>query len=203
MAIFQHFSFDPSLETMKKKVVYNKLKFWKASRNQKRSICWKFQLSNPLGRQKSPSLYKLEPSWTSPFDPSLLTNKLQIVFMGKKHNNILFWKKNQNGRLKQCFSKLPILNIFCENFMDWSLVYSPNYLAILKKKMFFWVSHFDFFLLISYKKFQSLFVSWDGSKFWSTQTWRHILAHAKHFEGRCRLPIMLSEKDFDPIEELV
>ena len=38
-----------------KKSCLNKLKFWEASRNQKRSICWKFQLSISLGTQKSPS----------------------------------------------------------------------------------------------------------------------------------------------------
>ena len=51
--VFQHFSFGPPLETMKKKSCINKLKFWEASRNQKRSICWKFKLSISLGTQKS------------------------------------------------------------------------------------------------------------------------------------------------------
>ena len=33
-----------------------------------------------------------------------------------------FEKKNQNGRLKKShFPAPPILNIFCDNFMDWSL----------------------------------------------------------------------------------
>ena len=36
-----------------KKSCLNKLKFWEASRNQKRSICWKFKLSISLGTQKS------------------------------------------------------------------------------------------------------------------------------------------------------
>ena len=36
--VFQHFSFGPPLETMKKKSCLNKLQFWEASRNQKRSI---------------------------------------------------------------------------------------------------------------------------------------------------------------------
>ena len=42
---FQHFSFGPPLETMKKKSCLNKLKFWEASRNHKRSLSWKFQYS--------------------------------------------------------------------------------------------------------------------------------------------------------------
>ena len=32
---------------------------------------------------------------------------------------------------------------------------------------------------------QSLLVSKDGSKFWSSQMWWHFLTHAKHFEGEC------------------
>ena len=52
--IFLAFFLWSPLETMKKSCL-NKLKFWEASRNQKRSICWKFQLSISLGRQKSPS----------------------------------------------------------------------------------------------------------------------------------------------------
>ena len=44
LAIFQHFSFGPPLETMKKSCL-NELKFWEASRNQNWSICWKFQYS--------------------------------------------------------------------------------------------------------------------------------------------------------------
>ena len=46
------------------------------------------------------------------FDPSLLTNKLS-------------WEKRKKIKMadskKQRNSKLPILNIFCENFMGWSL----------------------------------------------------------------------------------
>ena len=51
------------------------------------------------------------------FDPSLLTNKLWHVFMGMKQKKIFKMADSK----KQCFSKLPTLNIFCENFMDWSL----------------------------------------------------------------------------------
>ena len=36
------------------------------------------------------------------FDPSLLTNKLWLIFMGKKQKNFFFLKKKiQNGRLKK------------------------------------------------------------------------------------------------------
>ena len=37
--VFQHFSFGPPMETMKKKSCLHKLKFWEASQNQKRSKC--------------------------------------------------------------------------------------------------------------------------------------------------------------------
>ena len=35
------------------------------------------------------------------FDPSLLTNKFWLVFMGIKQKNFFFEKKNQNGWLKK------------------------------------------------------------------------------------------------------
>ena len=60
--------------------------------------------------------------------------------------------------------------------------------------MFFWVGHFDFFFskiffcFFPMKISQSLLVSKDGSKFWSSQTWQHFLTHAKHFEGECMWP---------------
>ena len=44
LAIFQHFSFGPPLETMKKSCL-NKLKFWEASWNLKRNLSRKFQYS--------------------------------------------------------------------------------------------------------------------------------------------------------------
>ena len=61
------------------------------------------------------------------------------------------------------------------------------------KMHFFWVGHFEFFF--SKKKFffcffpmkisQSLLVSKDGSRFWSSQTWQHFLTQSKHFAPEC------------------
>ena len=42
------------LGNYEKKSCLNELKFWEASRNQKWSICWKFQLFVSLGTQKEP-----------------------------------------------------------------------------------------------------------------------------------------------------
>ena len=42
--VFQHFSFDPPSETLKKSC-RNEFKFWEASRNHKSSSCWKFHNS--------------------------------------------------------------------------------------------------------------------------------------------------------------
>ena len=50
------------------------------------------------------------------FDPSLRTNKLWHVFMGMMQKRI----KMADSK-KPNFPVRPILNIFCENFMDWSL----------------------------------------------------------------------------------
>ena len=54
-------------------------------------------------------------------------------------------------------------------------------LIFFSRKFFFF---FCFFLM---KISQSLLVSKDGSKFWSSQKWQHFLTHAKHFEGECNV----------------
>ena len=48
--------------------------------------------------------------------PSILTHNLWLIFMGMKQKKI----KIADSK-KLSFPKPPILNIFCENFMDWSL----------------------------------------------------------------------------------
>ena len=55
ITIHWFFSIFPLVPPWKlwKKSCLNKLKFWEASQNQKRSICWKFQISISLGTQKS------------------------------------------------------------------------------------------------------------------------------------------------------
>ena len=61
------------------------------------------------------------------------------------------------------------------------------------KMTFFWVGHFEFFFskkkfffcLILIKTCQSLLVSKDGSKFWSSQMWQHFLTQTKHFDREC------------------
>ena len=50
---FSAFFLWSPLGNYEKKSCLNKLKFGEASRNQKRSICWKFKLSISLGTQKS------------------------------------------------------------------------------------------------------------------------------------------------------
>ena len=50
---FSAFFLWSPLGNYEKKSCLNKLKFWEASRNQKRGICWKFKLSISLGTQKS------------------------------------------------------------------------------------------------------------------------------------------------------
>ena len=41
------------------------------------------------------------------------------------------------------------------------------------------------FLLHSHENKLKFLVSKDGSKFWSSQTWRHFLTQTKYFEGEC------------------
>ena len=70
ITIHWFFSIFPLVPPWKlwKKSCLNNLKFWEASGNQKRSICWKFQLSISLETQKSakipPALGKMiKPFW--------------------------------------------------------------------------------------------------------------------------------------------
>ena len=64
---FSAFFLWSPLGNYEKKSCLNKLKFWEASWNQKRSICWKFQLSNSLGTQKGTGAIGAAPLWSSPF----------------------------------------------------------------------------------------------------------------------------------------
>ena len=48
--------------------------------------------------------------------------KTKVVFIGK-HKKCVFFEKSKSKwptKKKAHFPSLPILNIFCENFMDWS-----------------------------------------------------------------------------------
>ena len=51
--------------------------------------------------------------------------------------------------------------------------------------MIFFFKKKIFFCFFPMKISQSLLVSKDGSKIWSSQMWQHFLTHAKHFEGEC------------------
>ena len=53
-----------------------------------------------------------------------------------------------------------------------------------------------FFCFISMKTSQSLLVSKDGSKFWSSQMWQHFLTQTKHFDRECKLLNLWPSKDF-------
>ena len=64
---FSAFFLWSPLGNYEKKSCLNKLKFWEASRNQKRSICWKFQLSNSLGTQKGTGAIGAGPTMIKPF----------------------------------------------------------------------------------------------------------------------------------------
>ena len=57
------------------------------------------------------------------FGPSLLTNKLWLIFMGKKQKKFFFWKKNSKWPTqKKCiFQNRQFSKFFCENFTDGSL----------------------------------------------------------------------------------
>ena len=61
--------------------LYGKLKFGEASRNQKRSICWKFQVSISLGTQKSAKIPPAVGKMIKPFHLSNLTNKNDDIFI--------------------------------------------------------------------------------------------------------------------------
>ena len=54
--------------------------------------------------------------------PFMLTYKFWLIFMGMKQESFFCKKKFKMANSKEfSFSTPPILNIFCENFRDWSL----------------------------------------------------------------------------------
>ena len=57
------------------------------------------------------------------FEPSLLTNKLWLIFMGKKQKKNFYEKKNSKWptQEKYIFQNRQFSKNFCENFMDRSL----------------------------------------------------------------------------------
>ena len=73
-------------------------------------------------------------------------------------------------------------------------IFTKKYLelAILKNSVFFdsailnlFFSKKIFFGSFLWKQFKVYWLASNGSKFWSSQTWKHFLTHAKHFEGEC------------------
>ena len=180
LAIFQDFSFGPPLETMKKSCL-NELKFWEASRNQKWSICWKFQLSISLGTQKvshvgihiwescspfckdSLSVFSL---WFNPckslftliliglFNVCIFTwIYLVFVFYPFTAVDTLFWKWICSNNIKRT-----IFSIDSSNFISEHLVHYWN--SLFKLWMRNWISYWRntkttwnkfFFLLLVYR----------------------------------------------------
>ena len=71
-----------------------------------------------------------------------------------------------------------------QNVMDW--IGGFENLGFFESAILIFFSKKNiFFCFFPMKISQSLLVSKDGSKFWSSQMWRHFLTHAKHFEGEC------------------
>ena len=60
-----------------------------------------------------------------------------------------------------------------------------------EKCTFFESAILIFFCFFPMKISQSLLVSKDGSKFWSSQEWQHFLTHAKNFEGECNTVVCI------------
>ena len=95
-----------------KKSCLNKLKFWEASRNLKRSLCWKFQLSISLGTQKSSSTIQAWAKLNKPF------------WFFEKNGSILgqyficpgiFWAESLQKNLFLCSWEITE-KFFCQNF---------------------------------------------------------------------------------------
>ena len=82
-------------------------------------------------------------------DPSLLTNKLWLVFMRMKQKKKIFWKKKSK-------SKWPTQKKVI--FQNELFLSRPFFIFFFQKNIFF--------CLILMKTSQSLLVSKDGSKFW-------------------------------------
>ena len=71
------------------------------------------------------------------------------------------------------------------NFLEkyWELAELENEFFFLRRPFWFFFSFFFFLFSIKNK---SKFIGYKGLvKILSSQTWRHFLTHAKHFEGEC------------------
>ena len=100
------------------------------------------------------------------FDPSLLTNKLWLVFKGMKPHGHIGWA-----------TSMPFVSINSTNSRTNPWNFLEKILRIFS----------SFLCFIPIETSQSILVSKDWSKFWSSQMWQHFLTHAKHFVGECIL----------------
>ena len=108
ITIHWFFSIFPLVPPWKlwKKNCLNKLKFWEASRNQKRSICWKFQVSISLGTQKSAKIPPAVGKMIKPFYNEL-KKKLKKFFLTKlKIMMLIISPKRKNTILEMALKSL-------------------------------------------------------------------------------------------------
>ena len=88
--LWQFFSIFPLVPPWKlwKKSCLNKLKFWEAPWNQKRSLCWKFKLSISLGTQKSAKTPQAVGKMIRPFVYRFEKNAIMVDGVNKKSRKV-------------------------------------------------------------------------------------------------------------------
>ena len=101
-----------------------------------------------------------------------------------EHNWIYQYPSHQFGTL---LTQGPIPEIFAKKIFRIGSYKKLNFLSQPFWFFFFSSRKKYFFCFFPMKISQSLLVSKDGSKFWSSQTWQHFLTHTKHSWGECTI----------------
>ena len=140
------------------------IKVWFSNwRNQKRSICWKFQLSISLGRQKSPSTIQSGLKLNKPFWNRKQKTKSNLDIKPKKNFQIhdstarwiyrqiylikvqVFWEGHKNLIFININSKYNLISMFAKGQIIWKanfevFIWTKNRTKIF---LYFWPSKMD------------------------------------------------------------
>ena len=105
-----------------KKSCLNKLKFWEASRNQKRSICWKFKLSISLGTQKSAKTPPAVGKMIRPFYNELKKKSKKFFLTKLKIMTLIISPKRKNTILEMALKSLILSRLGHETSKSWKRI---------------------------------------------------------------------------------
>ena len=154
---FSTFILWSPLGNYEKKSCLNKLKFWEASRNQKRSICWKFKLSISLVTQKSAKTPQLWARWSDPFEKKRMQNS-----DWKTSISTFYWALfNFSGQ--NFADDIRTLHWKVDGFSHWFHVNFYNYAFYIRSHLLWKKGQKNqnlFISSISYSSFHRMYITW-------------------------------------------